>query len=125
MLDDAGNSVHTIAVKPVTYFRYPCLLAALFLGGLARAAEPDGKVVYDKWCGACHNSGFTGAIALQAKYKGTKPAVLTERTDLAPAVVKLLVRKGGSAMPFFRKTEINDAELGALASYLSAGRGVR
>ena len=123
-LDDAQNSVHTNPEKPVPYFRY-VYLAALFLAGFARAAEPDGKVIYVKWCGACHDSGFTGALALQAKYKGSKPAVLTERTDLEAPVVKVFVRKGGSAMPFFRKTEINDAELGALASYLSAGRGVK
>lgn len=109
----------------MTYSRYICLLAALFLGGFARAAEADGRAIYNKWCSACHDSGFTGALALRAKYKGMKPAVLTERADLAPAVVKLFVRKGGSAMPFFRKTEISDAELGDLASYLSAGRGVK
>lgn len=86
----------------MTYSRYACLLAALFLGGFAQAAAADGQAIYNKWCSACHDSGFTGALALQAKYKGTKPAVLTERTDLAPAVVKLFVRKGGSAMPFFR-----------------------
>jgi mono/diheme cytochrome c family protein len=111
--------------RSVTCFRYACLLAALLGGGFARAAEPDGKSIYDKWCSACHDAGFTGALALQAKYKGSKAAVLTERTDLTPAAVKVFVRKGGSAMPFFRKTEINDTELGALATYLSADRGVK
>jgi len=33
--------------------------------------------------------------------------------------VKVLVRHGISVMPQFRKTEISDAELDALAKYLS------
>jgi mono/diheme cytochrome c family protein len=54
-----------------------------------------------------------------AKYQGTKPAVLLDRTDLPPDIVKHFVRHGISVMPQFRKTEITDAELDALAAYLS------
>jgi (+)-pinoresinol hydroxylase len=81
----------------------------------------DGRQVYEKWCTPCHGSGpgHPGTTALEALYKGSKPAVLEERTDLTPAVVKQFVRKGVSVMPFFRKTEISDAELDALATYLS------
>jgi hypothetical protein len=56
---------------------------------------------------------------LTAKFKGSKPAILDRRTDLEPAVTKLFVRKGISNMPFFRKTEITDAQLDALAAYLA------
>jgi mono/diheme cytochrome c family protein len=48
-----------------------------------------------------------------------KPALLEQRTDLAPEFTSAIVRTGVSVMPFFRKTEISDAELGALASYLA------
>jgi hypothetical protein len=34
-------------------------------------------------------------------------------------VTKAFVRKGVSVMPFFRKTEIGDADLDALAAYLA------
>ena len=53
-------------------------------------------------------------------YKGAKPAMLEERTDLTPEIVKHFVRTGVTVMPFFRKTEINDADLDALALYLSS-----
>jgi hypothetical protein len=36
-----------------------------------------------------------------------------------PEFVKVIVRQGVSFMPQFRKTEISDAELEALAAYLA------
>ena len=60
-----------------------------------------------------------GTAALQALYKGVKPAMLEQRTDLAPEFTRAIVRTGVSVMPFFRKTEISDAELDALAKYLA------
>jgi mono/diheme cytochrome c family protein len=97
---------------------FACLLA---LTGADHVMAVDGRQVYEKWCTPCHGSGpgHPGTTALEALYKGSKPAVLEERTDLTPAVVKQFVRKGVSVMPFFRKTEISDAELDALATYLS------
>jgi (+)-pinoresinol hydroxylase len=87
----------------------------------ADAPSATGKQVYEKWCAPCHAPGpqYPGTIALGALYKGSKPAVLEERTDLTPAIVKQFVRRGVSVMPFFRKTEISDAELDALAAYLA------
>jgi (+)-pinoresinol hydroxylase len=92
--------------------------------GPARAADAPaatGKLVYEKWCEPCHAPGpqYPGTIALAALYKGSKPAALVDRTDLTPPVVKQFVRRGVSVMPFFRKTEISDAELDALAAYLA------
>ncbi|HTR38302.1 MAG TPA: cytochrome c [Bryobacteraceae bacterium] len=75
--------------------------------------------VFDYWCATCHGPGLPGTVALQTKYKGAKPALLSERTDLIPPVTKTFVRKGVSIMPFFRKTEISDADLDALAAYLA------
>jgi mono/diheme cytochrome c family protein len=101
------------------------LLAAL--GAIANpqaraAAAPDGKAVYEKWCGPCHAPGIShpGTHALQAKYAGQKSGVLLEWKDLTPDYVKAMVRTGISVMPHFRKTEITDAELGALATWLAA-----
>lgn len=87
----------------------------------ADAPSATGKQVYEKWCAPCHAPGpqYPGTIALGALYKGSKPAVLEERTDLTAAIVKQFVRRGVSVMPFFRKTEISDAELDALAAYLA------
>ena len=83
--------------------------------------KPDGKAVFTKWCAPCHGDGpgKPGTAALQALYKGAKPALLEQRTDLVPEITKTFVRNGVSVMPFFRKTEISDAELDALATYLA------
>jgi (+)-pinoresinol hydroxylase len=85
------------------------------------AATERGKDVFDYWCAACHGSGpgKPGTSALQALYNGQKPALLEERVDLTPELTKSFVRAGVSIMPFFRKTEISDADLDALAAYLA------
>lgn len=81
----------------------------------------DGRAVYKKWCGECHDDGpaYPGTRALTVKYKGSAPAALLQRTDLSPDFIKYYVRNGFSAMPIFRKTEINDAQLRALTVYLT------
>ncbi len=88
-------------------------------------AAPDqdqiekGHKVYDKWCFPCHGTGLgkPGTDALTAR--GQKPAVLEERTDLTAPVIKTFVRHGVLFMPMFRKTEISDADLDAIAAYLT------
>jgi hypothetical protein len=45
--------------------------------------------------------------------------VLLERTDLSAAAVAAVVREGVLLMAPFRKTEITDAELQALAAYVA------
>jgi mono/diheme cytochrome c family protein len=99
-------------------------LTFLALAGSAFGADEatiqKGEKVFDYWCATCHGPGtLPGTVALQTKYKGAKPALLSERTDLTPAVTKTFVRHGVSIMPFFRKTEISDADLDALAAYLA------
>ena len=82
-----------------------------------------GRVVYDHWCAACHAPGIMhpGTHALMVKYPGGQRAtgVITEWHDLPATYVGYMVRHGMSVMPPFRKTEITDAELTALAAYLS------
>jgi mono/diheme cytochrome c family protein len=85
-------------------------------------ANSEGMRVYDHWCSHCHDpgQGHPGTQGLQIKYRGTDtPAVLLERTDLTPPVIDTFVRQGVLAMAPFRKTEITDTELHALAEYLS------
>jgi mono/diheme cytochrome c family protein len=80
-----------------------------------------GKAVFDEWCAGCHAPGprHPGTQALDALYKGTKPGALEQRTDLVPKLTEQFVRKGVSVMPPFRKTEISDRDLAALAAYLA------
>lgn len=100
------------------------LAAFLVLPSIASAQaseHAEGMRVYDKWCAPCHNPGVEhpGTLALSAKYSGVKSGVLLEWTDLRPEITRSFVRTGISVMPFFRKTEISDAELDALAAYLA------
>lgn len=86
-----------------------------------------GAAVYQYWCATCHSAGRgnPGTMALTAKYKDRQPAVpavLTERTDLTPQSVRFFVRQGVSVMAPFRKTEITDAELGAMSVFLTQNR---
>lgn len=87
----------------------------------AAPSVENGKKVFTYWCATCHGSGdqFPGTLALRAKYKGAIPEELEKRTDLNPAMVRYFVRNGISVMPFFRKTEISDAELADIGAYLS------
>ena len=90
--------------------------------GASKGAAPNvGQLTYDKWCAPCHAPGpqHPGTQALDALYRGSKPGALIQRTDLTGPIVKQFVRKGVSVMPPFRKTEISDAELDALAGFLA------
>ncbi len=83
--------------------------------------EPTGYVQFQNYCSMCHGEGpgQPGTMALQAKYKGAQPALLSQRTDLTPQLIKLYVRNGISIMPIFRKTEISEADLDLIADYLT------
>lgn len=106
-------------------------IALLALAGPALAASPaaqpgappaDGQAVFQKWCAPCHDAGplHAGTAGLANKYKGTSEnPVLAQRTDLTPDFIKATLRTGVNAMPPFRKTEISDAELEAVAAFLS------
>lgn len=105
------------------------LVAALFTYGVAAtfahaqdSAADVGGQVYEYWCAPCHNPGpgHPGTQSLEFRYSGTGiPAVLMERTDLTPELIKTFVREGVLSMAPFRKTEITDDELDALAAYLT------
>jgi mono/diheme cytochrome c family protein len=94
------------------------------LGAVAQAQDAlatRGNEVFQYWCAACHAPGprHPGTQALESLYKGAKPAALEQRTDLVPELTRSFVRTGVSVMPPFRKTEISDADLAALAAYLA------
>jgi mono/diheme cytochrome c family protein len=86
----------------------------------AKPARPEGWKIFDKWCSGCHSTAEgPGSMALQRKYQGALPAVLEQRSNLAPEYVSFAVRHGISFMPSFRKTEISDADLALLSAYLT------
>jgi mono/diheme cytochrome c family protein len=84
-----------------------------------------GAAVFNNWCSVCHSKDIKnapGTQSLQYKYAGKLPAALEDRRDLTANSIKFFVRKGVATMPFFRKTEIGDADLDALAAYLSQAK---
>lgn len=114
--------MRTTHVTKRAYFAAAAVLVYVALAAPVHAQQPgDGKAVFEKWCAPCHGDGpgKPGTAALQALYKGVKPAILEQRTDLAPEFTRAIVRTGVSVMPFFRKTEISDTELDALSKYLA------
>ena len=91
---------------------------------ITKPGQPRGYVQFQMSCAVCHGSGpgKPGSRALAAKYKGTVPALLEERRDLEAAYIKQVVRQGLYVMPFFRKTELSDADLDAITAYLTRRR---
>ena len=83
-----------------------------------------GRDSFQYSCAICHGrgSGNPGTVALQAKYAGKSPSLLEDRTDLTASSVRFFVRRGVSIMPFFRKTEVSDADLDAIVAYLTRPR---
>jgi mono/diheme cytochrome c family protein len=105
----------------------PLVLLGVAVAAVAGAAQAQdalvtrGNEVFQYWCAPCHAPGprNPGTQALEALYKGAKPAALEQRADLVPELTRSFVRTGVSVMPPFRKTEISDADLDALAAYLA------
>jgi len=103
------------------------LLAALMTSASVAIANDGtsqvirGKQVFNQWCASCHATGsrMPGTASLEVKYGGSIPAALEQRKDMNPDFIRYFVRNGVLIMPSFRKTEVSDADLDALAAYLS------
>jgi (+)-pinoresinol hydroxylase len=85
----------------------------------AQSQIERGQEVYQKWCYPCHGPGSDKPGTVSLQQRGQKPAVLAERTDLTAPMIKTFVRHGVYFMPIFRKTEVSDADLDAIAAYLT------
>lgn len=112
---------------------YACTLATLLAlqvtaAAAERASRPRsqddsaGAHLYDKLCAACHgldvSPTYPGTFAL-AKTHGKEFAVLTQRRDLDPEMIRRVVRDGLGFMPGFRVAELSDTELAQLTRYLA------
>jgi mono/diheme cytochrome c family protein len=116
-------------------------LLAVLLASAAQAAwsaaPPDaatiasGKGLFSRLCAPCHGADHSdggramlpGTDALRIKYRGTLPALIEQRKDLTPEIIRTYVRKGTFSMPPFRKTEISDEQIGQIGAYIvSAAR---
>ena len=119
-------------------FGVTAIVAAGLLGVMGAAAADDdgkasiaeGKLVFERVCAPCHGKGagtdgasmLPGSAALAAKYGGKISPYLEYRSDLTADALKVFIRRGIGAMPMFRKTEISDSEIGAVAKYLRTAK---
>lgn len=94
--------------------------AALAAPLRAAAADPpdDGRGLFLAKCGKCHLEGGTGTFMLGRRL-GKDRALLQDRTDLNPAYVHQVVRHGVNSMPWFTPVELTDAQLDAIAAWLT------
>lgn len=81
----------------------------------------SGRQLFENRCGLCHRGSGPGVFMLERRL-GAEQSILEQRTNLAPAYIRTVVRWGVGSMPRFSRGEITDAELEAIAAYLgSAG----
>jgi (+)-pinoresinol hydroxylase len=110
--------------------RVVALLALLGVSGSTCAADQltpvqaHGKQAYDHICIYCHAPGVWGANSL-ARRMDKEHAVLENRTDLTAAGIRAVVRTGIGSMPPLRRTELSDADVDAIAAYLTRPRSLK
>ena len=82
------------------------------------AQQSQGKALYNHLCVYCHSPGVWGTNRL-AKRQDKDHAVLESRTDLTASLIRTAVRSGIGSMPPLRKSELSDADVDAIAAYLT------
>ena len=91
-------------------------------------ADMPGRTIFERQCAPCHGAGpgddgapmLPGTATLQRRYQGDPPGALELRDDLDGDILRFFVRNGIGAMPSFRKAELSDADIDAIAAYLHA-----
>jgi mono/diheme cytochrome c family protein len=85
------------------------------------SALERGRALFAGSCAYCHSpKGF--ATALLARRLGAQNALLEARPDLTPVLIRTVVRHGINGMPWYRRSELSDAQLDDIVSYLTRPR---
>jgi mono/diheme cytochrome c family protein len=85
------------------------------------AAAQNGERLFLRRCGVCHLEGGMGTQILARRVPAGQ-AKLQDRIGLTPDFVIRTARTGMGAMPRISRVEATDAELAAIAAYLSRRR---
>jgi len=80
----------------------------------------DGAGLFQRKCGYCHLAGGTGTMMLTRRL-GADNGLVAERRDLSADYVRTVVRSGIGSMPALTRVEVEDQQLGAIASWLAQG----
>ena len=97
------------------------IAATLSLAPATQAAEPDGKLLFKQRCAMCHDAVGMGTGLLARRMK-PEVAQLEKREDLSAAYVEKAARLGLLNMPVITRGDVGDADLHAIALYLSKGK---
>lgn len=109
-------------MKTYTTIGVTCALLWVVCSAVA-AESASGSAIFERWCVPCHGEQPAAPGTLRLGWnRGPQYALLTARNDLTAEYVTQIVRQGLHEMPPFRKTEIDDGELAALAAWLARPR---
>jgi mono/diheme cytochrome c family protein len=95
------------------------VLALAGLTGPAAGAEMTGQAVFDHYCTYCHGSSDGPGTMQLSRTRSKSKGLLTQRTDLAPDYIEYIVRHGLRSMPPFVPSDLTDAKLKALVTFLT------
>ena len=82
------------------------------------AESSPAEALFNTHCGTCHLQMGPGTIMLGRRL-GLDHALLDERLDLDAAYIRQVVRNGIGGMPPQTRVDLSDAELNAVAAYLT------
>jgi mono/diheme cytochrome c family protein len=96
----------------------PISLALWLSCGNANADPNMDQQVFAARCAKCHGETGTGTFMLGRRH-GKELGMLERRTDLAPELIRHVVRNGIVSMPAITRVEVTDEELDAIVRYLT------
>jgi mono/diheme cytochrome c family protein len=98
-----------------------CVAAPLAAQEPSLTAQQDqGRKLFQSTCLYCHGEKVWGTFTLARRR--ADEGLLEKRTDLSAPFVKNVVRNGLGSMPAYRRTELTDADVDAIAAYLTRAR---
>lgn len=84
----------------------------------ANVDRPGGKMLFDRYCGACHDAGPGHPGTMMLGIQGRPHPALVGRTDIDADYIRQIVRGGLIEMPPFRPTDLTDAELDQVVAHI-------
>ena len=95
---------------------------ALAQGAAQAPAALEGKQLFDRRCGMCHNASGMGT-GLLARRVPSGQSELEKRQNLPAAYIISAARTGIGNMPPITRGDVSDAELAKIAAYLAREPG--
>jgi len=81
-------------------------------------SQEQGRKLFHATCIYCHGEKVWGTFTLERRM-GKDHALLEKRDDLVGTYVKTVIRAGLGSMPPYRRTELSDTDVEAIAAYLT------